>query len=145
MDQRAIVDSAAVESRSPSARLPGPPCTFPGCEEGLPADTPCSMQECTGWCHYEPCYTRFCDASEFYPGIDTDQVREPPGCMVTYCHSCAIIIRQVYREELEELEDFLGLQADIDDSEATQDFDSDTTQEFDLETENAEWNTQMVG
>ena len=102
---------STVESRSPTPQAPRSqpylrtrnsgferPCMFPGCDPMMRRGmyTPCSEEECTDWCHYDPCYTRFCDASEFYPGLDPNPLRQ--GLMVAYCYACAHMNRREQRE-----------------------------------------------
>ena len=102
--------------------------------EGIPADTPCSIQGCTEWCHYEPCFGRFCFASEFYPELDTNPLRA--GLMVPFCQACAILQRQEYRDQQDRVRLYPNRRSD---SNTTQEYeyenreDSNTTQELDLE------------
>lgn len=76
-------------------------CMFPGCDPMARGGmyTPCSEKECQNWCHYDPCYTRFCDASEFYPGLDQNPLRQ--GLMLAFCYDCAHMNRGEYREAAE--------------------------------------------
>ena len=95
--------------------------------EGLPADTPCSAQGCTNWCHYEPCFNRFCLASEYYPDLDINPLRE--GLMVSFCRECATIRLQQnsVRKSLQRGSDSNTTQ-ELHDNE-----DSNTTQDYDME------------
>ena len=130
------LDSAAVESRSPSSQdQPGRLCSFDECYPttlGIPADTPCSIPGCRNWCHYEECYARFCDASEFYPGLDTNPLRE--GLMVAFCQPCAYVQRAEYRE-FQDIHDTWMREQYHSDSDTTQDYDpgddSQVTQDID--------------
>ena len=88
-------------------------CGFPGCYEYLCVlgedclageRTPCSTDGCTGWSHYNHCFTRFCDGSEYYPGLDPDPNRQ--GLMITFCYECALIDRQDYRRLFKTLDDY---------------------------------------
>jgi hypothetical protein len=162
-------EMAAVESRSPSnaseslgsstlseTGVTGP-CGFPGCamEEireayALSQYTFCSTEGCTGWCHYEDCFTRFCDASEFYPGLDTTNPSRD-GLMITYCYECALTRRSEYRSpEAEEArarlfygEDYHRYYYTDSDSQATQnmndidDVDSQATQPYESDMDEA--------
>ena len=120
MDLRTNVE-AVVESR------PSMTCSFRrtgACHEvdGKPADTPCSTPGCMDWCHYEDCFARFCDASEFYPGLDTNPLRE--GLMVTFCQTCALERRQEYRDH----QDLVRYYPNSDDGS---EYDTPTTVELD--------------
>lgn len=140
MDQR-TVDEVAVESRSPEAQPRPGPCTFCG-DLG---DTQCAEEGCLAWCHYDPCYTRFCDASEFYPGLDPNPLRR--WSMVTFCYGCALMyraesrrdegIREAEARSRRELAEAAQEYHDNYDSETTQDpeydpeYDSEATQYLD--------------
>ena len=128
MDQQRNME-ATEESRSRYRE-----CTFRGCwQNDILADTRCSTPGCPGWCHYEPCYTRFCDASEFYPGLDTNPLRE--GLLITFCQTCAYIHREDYRH----LQDQNVHRNSWSDSNVTEEYgnsDSNTTQEYELSDEN---------
>ena len=99
--------------------------------EGLPADTPCSTQGCTDWCHYEPCFTRFCEASEFYPDVDTNPLRV--GLMVPLCQVCAILRRQEYRDQQNQVRLYPNRGSDSNTTQEYENEDSNTTQEMDPE------------
>lgn len=131
-DCRLLLVAKGVESRLQASAQPRPgPCTF--CNKLL-GDTQCSDEKCEEWCHYDPCYTRFCDASEFYPGLDPNPSRQ--GCMITFCYGCALMHREDFREKADA--HVRGEDDDDYDSEATQVYDLDeydseaTIYEYDL-------------
>jgi hypothetical protein len=132
MDQQRNVEATS----SRETRLTYRECTFRGCwQDDRLADTRCSTPGCLKWCHYEPCYTRFCDASEFYPGLDTNPSRE--GLLITFCQTCAYIHREDYRN----LQHQNAPRNTWSDSNTTQEYrisdsDSNTTQEYELSDEN---------
>ena len=125
MDQQHV--KATVESR--------PTCTFHHtgqcfAVEGIPADTLCSTEGCTGWFHYDPCYTHFFATSEFYPSlyrVDTHSLRE--GSIVAFCKICTMVIVQEYRE----IQDLVQYNPTISDGNDYDGSDSNTTQEYDHE------------
>ena len=124
----AMSRSSTSAGRGLAAHVQPRDCTFPDCclldlerHERIPADSPCSEEGCAGWCHYDPCYTRFCDASEFYPGLDKNPLRD--RLMVTFCYDCALTLRAEFREEAD---------AKVVD-EADTDYDSQATQNWDFD------------